>query len=147
MEKYIPLVRLSMIREKKVPYTAEMINKPEKAAELAHRILKGADREYLLVISIDSKCRPLAVEIVSIGTVNATMAEAREVFKHAILVSATAILLAHNHLSGDCTPSEEDRKITERMEKVGRLLGIPVEDHVIVGEGFFSFREEKRLEH
>ena len=105
MEKYVPLVRLSMVREKKVPYTAEMINKPEKAAELAHRILKGADREYLLVISIDSKCRPLAVEIVSIGTVNATMAEAREVFKHAILVSAAAILLAHNHLSGDCTPA------------------------------------------
>ena len=146
MEKYVPLVRLSMIREKKVPYAAETIDRSEKAAELAQRILKGADKEYLLVISIDSKCRPLAVEIVSIGTVNATMAEAREVFKHAILVSAAAILLCHNHLSGDCTPSEEDRKITERMEKAGRLLGIPVEDHVIVGEGFFSFREEKRAQ-
>lgn len=142
MEKYIPLVRMSMIKEKEVPYAREVFNKPEKVAELAKDILHGADREYLLVLSIDSKCRPVAVEIVSIGTVNATLAEPREIFKHAILAGAAGIILAHNHISGDCAPSEEDTALTERIAKAGRLLGIPVEDHVIIGEGFFSFRKD-----
>ena len=110
MEKYIPLVRLSVIKEKEIPYAAGTINNPEKVAEFARNILNGADREHLLVLSIDSKCRPLAIEIVSIGTVNATMAEPRETFKHAVLAGAAGIILAHNHPSGDCTPSEEVRR-------------------------------------
>lgn len=145
MEKYIPLVRMSMIREKKVPYAWEVFNKPEKVAEFAKGILQGADREYLLVLSIDSKCRPVAVEIVSIGTVNATLAEPREIFKHAVLAGAAGIILVHNHVSGDCTPSGDDTALTERIAEAGRLLGIPVEDHVIIGDGYFSFHEEKKL--
>lgn len=145
MEKYVPLVRLSMIKEKEVPYTAEIINEPEKVAELAGTILKDADREYLLVLSVDSKGRPLAVEIVSIGTVNATLAEAREIFKHAILTGAVGIIIVHNHISGDCTPSKEDEEMTRRISEAGKLLGIPVRDHVIIGDGYFSFHEEKKL--
>lgn len=145
MEKYVPLVRLSMIKEKEVPYTAEIINEPEKVAELAGTILKDADREYLLVLSVDSKCRPLAVEIVSIGTVNATLAEAREIFKHAILTGAAGIIIVHNHISGDCTPSKEDEEMTRRISESGKLLSIPVRDHVIIGDGYFSFHEEKKL--
>lgn len=144
MEKYIPLVRISMVKEKEVPYSAETINGPEKAAELAKIILKDVDREYLLVLSVDSKCRPLAVEIVSIGTVNATLAEAREIFKHAILTGAAGIIIAHNHTSGDCTPSEEDEEMTRRISESGKLLGIPVRDHVIIGDGYFSFYEEEK---
>lgn len=142
VEKYIPLVRLSMIKEKKVPYTAGVINNPEKTVEIAKHVLNSADREHLLVISIDSKCSPLAIEIVSIGTVNATMAEPREIFKHAILASAAGIILAHNHPSGDCTPSEEDAVITKRVNEAGKLLGIPLKDHVIIGDGYFSYYED-----
>ena len=101
-----------------------------------------ADREYLLVISVDSKGRPLAIEIVSIGTVNATLAEPREIFKHAILANAAGIILVHNHPSGDCTPSEEDEEMTRRINESGKLLGILVRDHVIIGDGYFSFHEE-----
>ena len=142
MRKYVPLVRISMVKEKKVPYTSEIINGPEKAAKLAETILKDADREYLLVISVDSKGRPLAIEIVSIGTVNATLAEPREIFKHAILANAAGIILVHNHPSGDCTPSEEDEEMTRRINESGKLLGILVRDHVIIGDGYFSFLEE-----
>lgn len=142
MRKYVPLVRISMVKEKKVPYTSEVINGPEKAAKLAETILKDADREYLLVISVDSKGRPLAIEIVSIGTVNATLAEPREIFKHAILANAAGIILVHNHPSGDCIPSEEDEEMTRRISESGKLLGIPVRDHVIIGDGYFSFHEE-----
>lgn len=145
MEKYIPLVRVSMVREKEIPYAVEILNGPEKVAELAETILKNADREYLLVLSVDSKGRPLAVEIVSIGTVNATLAEPREIFKHAILANAAGIILAHNHPSGDCTPSEEDTVMTERVKEAGKLLSIQLKDHVIIGDGYFSFYEEKKL--
>lgn len=145
MRKYVPLVRISMVKEKEVPYAAETINGPEKVAELAGTILKDADREYLLVLSVDSKCRPLAVEIVSIGTVNATLAEAREIFKHAILTGAAGIIIAHNHISGDCTPSEEDEEMTRRISEAGKFLGIPVRDHVIIGDGYFSFYEKSNI--
>lgn len=107
-----------------MPYAAETINGPEKAAKLAETILKDADREYLLVISVDSKGRPLAIEIVSIGTVNATLAEPREIFKHAILAGAVGIIIVHNHISGDCTPSEEDEEMTRRISESGKFLGI-----------------------
>lgn len=146
MRKYMPLVRISMVKEKEVPYAAETINGPGKAAELAKTILKDADREYLLVLSVDSKCRPLAVEIVLIGTVNATLTEAREIFKHTILAGTAGIIIAHNHISGDCTPSEENEEMTRRVSESGELFGIPVRDHVIIGDGYFSFHEEERKE-
>lgn len=135
-----------MVKEKEVPYITGAVNEPEKVAELAETILKGADREYLLVLSVDSKGRPLAMEIVSIGTVNATLAEPREIFKHAILANAAGILLAHNHPSGDCTPSKEDEEMTKRISESGKLLGIPVRDHVIIGDGYFSFYEKGRID-
>lgn len=134
-----------MVKEKEVPYIAGAVNGPEKVAEIAGIILKDADREYLLVLSVDSKCRPLAVEIVSIGTVNAILAEAREIFKHAILTGAAGIIIVHNHISGDCTPSKEDEEMTRRISESGKLLGIPVRDHVIIGDGYFSFYEKSNI--
>ena len=144
-QNYVPLVRLTMVKEKELPYGVKRINEPELVAELAGQILKDADREYLLVISVDARSKPLAVEIVSIGTVNASLAEPREIFKHSILNNAAGIILIHNHPSGDCEPSEADRRITERIEKGGSLLGIEIFDHVIVGDGYYSFRESGEL--
>ena len=84
----------------------------------------------------------MALEIISIGTVNSAMAEPREIFKHAILNNAAGIILVHNHPSGDCKPSVADRQLTERIEKSGEILGIEVYDHVIIGDGYYSFEEE-----
>ncbi len=94
------------------------------------------------MLSVDNRQRPLAMEIVSIGTVDMAPVNPREIFKHAILVSAANIIVIHNHTSGDCTPSLPDVELTERLIKAGEILGIPVADHVIVGDGYFSFREE-----
>lgn len=142
---YVPLVRLSMVKEKELPYTVSTINAPDKVTELAGQILDGADREYLLVISVDNKSHALAIEIVSIGTVNSTLAVPREIFKHAILNNAAGIILVHNHLSGDCEPSDEDRRLTKRVEEAGDILGITVFDHVIIGEEYYSFREKREI--
>lgn len=144
-EKYVPLVRLTMVREKNIPYLSKNVNTPEKAAGLAKEILSGADREYCLVLSMDNRQRPLAVEIISIGTVDMAPVNPREIFKHAILVSAVNIIVIHNHTSGDCTPSLPDVELTKRLTKAREILGIPVADHVIVGDGYFSFAEKDML--
>lgn len=139
---FIPLVKVSMIREKELPYTIKEIDSSGKAAELAGQILKGADREYMLILSISCACKPVAVEIAAIGTLNGLMLQPREVFKHAILSNAAGIIMVHNHPSGRCIASKEDEEVTKRMMKAGEILGIPIEDHIIIGDGYFSFREE-----
>lgn len=144
-ETYIPLVRMMMVKEKNIPYMAENVNTPEKVAELAGKILSGADREYFLVLSVDNQIKPLAIEIVSIGTVDMALVHVREVFKHAILANAAYIITIHNHTSGNCTPSLSDKELTEHLVKAGQFMGIPIADHVIVGDGYFSFREEDML--
>ena len=142
--KYVPLVRLTMVKEKELSYMGRISN-PEHAAEFARQILKEADREYFVVVSLDNKFSPVAVEIAAIGVVNEIPLIPREVFKHAVLANAKAVILFHNHPSGDCSPSEADRMSTRQMEEAGQLLGIPVEDRIIVGDGYFSFRKEGLL--
>ena len=140
----MPLVRLMMVKEKEIPYLSKKIDTPEKAAELAGEILSGADREYCLVLSMNNKEKPLAIEIISIGTVDMAPVNPREVFKHAILANAANIII-HNHISGDCTPSLSDVELTERLIEAGKILGIPVVDHIIVGDGYLSFSEKDML--
>ena len=103
------------------------------------------DREYFFVIHLNTKGKIMYVEIVSIGTLNSTIVHPREIFKTAILNSSHAIILAHNHPSGDPSPSEEDLEITERLVSSGKLLGIEVLDHVIVGGDFWYSEKEKRI--
>ena len=142
---YVPLVKVTMVREKEFPYDAEGISNPGSVAAFAKKILEGVDREYVLVVSVNTANRPTAVEVVSIGTVNAALAEPREIFKHAILANAYGIIMAHNHTSGRCVPSVDDIRITKRIEEAGKLLGISLLDHIIVGDGYFSFLEEGLL--
>lgn len=144
---YVPFVKMAMVKEKEkeVPYEREEIGSPEKVAAFAKKILAGADREYLLVISIDSANKPTAVEIVSVGTINTALAEPREIFKHAILANAHRIIMVHNHTSGRCVPSNEDIRVTKRVEEAGELLGIALQDHIIIGDGYLSFMEEDLL--
>ncbi len=120
-------------------------SKRQKMAAFTRKFLAGADREYLLALSIDNAGKLAAIEVVSIGTVNATLAEPREIFKHAILANAAGIVMVHNHTSGRCVPSEEDMATTKRIEKAGKILGIPLMDHIIVGDGYFSFQTEGLL--
>ena len=146
---YVPLVRLAMIKERELPYrtAGKNVDNPEKVMELAGQILKGADREYFLVLSMNTRNVPQALETVAVGSVNAAGVVPREAFKHAVLANAATVILVHNHPSGNCTPSREDRMMTKRMEEAGQLLGIPVEDHVIIGDGYFSFREQGLLKY
>ena len=105
-----------------------------------------ADKEHFLSIHLTTRHVPSFLEIVSIGTLNASLVHPREVFKRAIGEGSANLILVHNHPSGDPSPSADDIEITSRLVNVGELVGIHVLDHVILaGERYFSFREEGLL--
>lgn len=102
------------------------------------------DQEKFVVACLDTKHRVQCVVVVTIGTLDASLVHPREVFKPAILEGSSAIVLSHNHPSGDTSPSREDHAVTEQLTEAGKLLGITVLDHIIHGDGsdeVFSIRE------
>lgn len=104
-------------------------------------------RESFHVILLDARHRILTQRRISLGTLTSSLVHPREVFRDAIREAAAAIVVVHNHPSGDPSPSAEDREVTRRLRASGELLGIQLLDHVIVAEnGFFSFREEHGAE-
>ncbi len=142
--KRVSIIKTVIVKEATMLYGSRRINTPVLAADLARDLYKNADREMLLIASLDSKCAPLSIEIVSIGNINTCIVSPREVFKHAIVSNATHIIAFHNHVSGVLTPSSEDIAVTKRLVECGNLLGIHLLDHIIIGEGhsYLSIREE-----
>jgi DNA repair protein RadC len=103
--------------------------------------------EQFGIVMLDSKQRLLRIKIVSIGSLDATVVHPREVFREAASASAAAIVLFHNHPSGDPTPSKEDLQLTARMVEAGDIMGIEVVDHLILAEQrYFSLMEAGRLQ-
>ncbi|MEX0934938.1 MAG: DNA repair protein RadC [Candidatus Paceibacterota bacterium] len=106
---------------------------------------RSSRKEHFAVFFLDTRNQEIKREIISIGTLNASLVHPREVFEPAIRVNAASVILAHNHPSGDCTPSNEDKKITKRLVEAGKLLGIEVRDHVITGTREFSSMKQDNL--
>jgi DNA repair protein RadC len=107
--------------------------------------LKDADREYFLTLMLSTKNNITGVNVASVGTLNSSLVHPREVFKAAILANAAAVVLVHNHPSGEATASSEDLEITRRLDEAGKILGIEVLDHVIVGDGCWVSLKEKGI--
>ena len=107
----------------------------------------ACDREHFVVLCLDSKNRITGYHVVSVGSLSASLVHPREVLKAVILSNSAAMILMHNHPSGDPEPSSEDFKVTHKMYKAGQAIGIPVLDHVIVAErGYYSFSEHGQLQ-
>ena len=124
--------------------------KPIKCArdvyDYALPLLSGKDKEHFMILHLDSKNRVIKDEIISIGLLNASLVHPREVFKSAIKESANAIILVHNHPSGDVEPSKVDEDVTNRLNETGKLLKIKIVDHVIIGkDNYYSFKENQKL--
>jgi len=101
------------------------------------------DREHFWRIDLDARNQIIGYEVCSIGTLTASLVHPREVFKGACLANSAGIIIAHNHPSGEVQPSPEDKSTTRRLVAGGKLLGIPVLDHVILTTGsYFSFRDK-----
>jgi DNA repair protein RadC len=97
--------------------------------------LRDQKKEHFIAVFLDSKNRIIADTVVSVGTLNASLVHPREVFKEAIKCSANAVILVHNHPSGDCSPSDEDMQITAQMRAAAELLNLRMLDHLIIGSG------------
>ncbi|GAB7306666.1 RadC family protein [Enterococcus gallinarum] len=103
-------------------------------------------QENLVLLCLDTKNNVTCYSIVHRGTINQSIVHPRDIFQRAILSNATRILLAHNHPSGNPTPSEADNIVTKRIEQAGELMGIPLLDHIIVGyDEYFSYKENSML--
>ncbi|MBE3583289.1 MAG: DNA repair protein RadC [Limnochordaceae bacterium] len=116
---------------------------PADAVRLVGERLRRLDRECFETLLLDTKCRVIGQEVVSIGHLSGAPAHPREVFKPAIVAGAASVILVHNHPSGDPTPSQQDVDLTRRLATAGRLLGVEVTDHVVIGNpGYVSLREQ-----
>jgi DNA repair protein RadC len=143
----IPIYRVTLVREGKMPTYESRIRSSANAYSVLQEYLDGVDREHFVVMLLDQKNCAIGLHTVSIGSLTASIVAPREVFKVEILANCANILLAHNHPSGDCQPSREDRAITQRLKEAGALLGINVLDHLVIGADgrYFSFADENML--
>jgi DNA repair protein RadC len=106
--------------------------------------LQDKKKEHFYALLLDTKNRIISEELISVGILDASIIHPREVFKSAIKASSNSIILVHNHPSGDCTPSNEDKEVTKILENAGDLLGINVLDHIIIGKDkYYSFKENE----
>jgi DNA repair protein RadC len=138
MSYHIPKFTTMLVREGATTTEERYATVPAQAAEIACAIIgPDADRECTVVLFLNTRHRVIGSQMISVGTLNASLVHPRETFKGAILAGAAAIVLAHNHPSGDATPSNDDVALTKRLRTAGEILGIPVLDHVVIGDGTY----------
>lgn len=148
MKKYhakrINIVSLKMVREDSILYANRKISSPNEAVDLLRSLLEDCDREKLIVCCLNSKNEPTDISTVSVGSLNSSIVHPREVFKIAIMSNSASIIVAHNHPSGNVEPSKEDINITKRIKESGKILGIEMIDHIIIGSNnnYKSLKEE-----
>ena len=136
-------VRLCL-KEGAALYSAAPVTDPASARDVMRDVLKEMDREMVCVVNLDNHMKPINYNVVSIGSIDQSLVPIQNVFKSSILANASAIMLLHNHPSGDVSPSAPDFAVTKRIVEAGKLMDIPIMDHVIVGgmDGlYYSFRE------
>ncbi len=123
---------------------SKIINSPKDIFPLLKEKIINFHKEYFMVVSLDNRNKIISIDTVSIGTLNSNLIHPRETFEVAIKSHAAAIIICHNHPSGELKPSEDDLIITQNLVKAGKLLGIEVSDHLIITkDGYFSFKEKK----
>jgi len=127
------------------PQERPQVKSPADAANLLMLEMGLLEQEHLRVMLLDTRNRVLAVHTVYVGNLNTSVVRVGEIFRQAIKANAAALIVVHNHPSGDPTPSPEDVAVTERIVQAGRLLGIEVLDHLIIGQQRFISLKERGL--
>ncbi len=142
--------RLHGVRELAGAYTAartsgRVVHKPEAARDAVGDLLRNADAEHLVAVLLSTSGRVITIETISSGGLSSSIVDPRIVFRRAIAHNAASIVLAHNHPSGNPEPSREDIRITKQLVEAGKVMGIPVQDHVIVAGATFTSLAERGL--
>lgn len=146
----ISIERVKLVRESSHIYSfsSREVSSPDVVADVINEVLdlNHEPQEIVCEIMLNTKNHIVGVMEVTRGTLDSSLVHPREVFRGAILHNAASIILCHNHPSGDSAPSREDMKVTERIKQAGKVLGIDLLDHVIIGNGeYTSIREEGLL--
>lgn len=145
--KRVGIIHLHMVREERSLYGMGRIGNSQAAVEAVRPLIMMSDREMMVVMSLSTKREPLAVEIVAVGSLDGCMMSIGNIFKHSLLSNAASVICFHNHPSGDPTPSPCDYQSTERIREAGKLLGIELVDHIIIGaEAYYSFQDHGEIE-
>ncbi len=121
------------------------VGNPGEVAALYMEEMRHLKKEHFKVLLLNTKNEILSAENISIGNLNSSIVHPREVFRNAVKRGAAAIIVIHNHPSGNPSPSQNDLDITRRLSEAGQLLGIPLLDHLIIGDGAFISLKEKML--
>lgn len=118
---------------------------PQTIAEYYMEDMRHLEKEHLVLVLLDGKCCLIKDLVVTIGTVNASLVNTREIFAEALRYNAVSIVLLHNHPSGDATPSRNDIAVTERIARAGEIMGINLIDHIIIGDNNYTSLKEKEF--
>jgi DNA repair protein RadC len=143
------MIKVKSLEVREIEYSYEQrpkINSMDDVVRVVKPMIADANKEFFIALFLNTKNGVLKQEIISIGSLNANVVHPREIFKTACMISASSIIVAHNHPSGDPTPSREDIEITKKIYEAGKMMGIEVLDHVIIGyDRNYGFKESGQL--
>ncbi|MFD0050319.1 RadC family protein [Actinomycetes bacterium NPDC127524] len=141
--KRVDIVSIKLVKESSLLYKGRTIRSPQEGFDLAKQYLGDVDREHFIIVCLDTKNTPTCINTAHIGSLNASIVSIREVFKTAIVSNSASIIAFHNHPSGNPEPSREDKEVTQRLVEAGKIIGIDVLDHIILGDDSFVSLKEK----
>lgn len=142
MNNYLDIVGIKLVKERKI-ISDKRIDTPQMAVEVVANELKWLDREMVLVLNFNTKQEIINAHIVSVGGIDSAFIDVKNIFKSALLSNASALMLIHNHPSGDCEPSKEDLIVTEKIKEACSLMTIKFLDHIVVGKDrYYSIESE-----
>lgn len=141
--KRIQLVDVVLERRGSQLFSGRRVRSPEDAANIIRDFIGDSDREKFVVLGLSTKNEPQLLQVVHTGSINASIVHPREVMKALILSNCTSCVISHNHPSNDVTPSPEDIDMTNRLVESGKILGIDILDHLVLGSDKFLSLKEK----
>jgi DNA repair protein RadC len=148
MPRFVSAYRISLVRDERVRFRAQSLDNPSDARRCLQEMIRDmgqADREQFCVLMLNAKNVIIGMNIVSTGGLSSAPVCPKEVLKPAILSNAAALILGHNHPSGDLTPSNADKAITKIIVQAAHIIGITIHEHLIIsmdGDGYYSFAEQ-----
>jgi len=146
--KFISVYRVSLVRDAHIKFEQTRLSNSSEAQRIIQNLINAQgqpDREQFCVLLLDAKNKTIGLNIVSTGSLSSASVHPREVLKPAILANASAMILAHNHPSGELMPSAEDKAITKRIIQASSIIGITVHEHLIISmdeDRYFSFADQ-----
>ncbi len=143
------MIIVKSLEVREIEYTYDerpKINSMDDVVRIVKPMIADQNKEFFMALYLNTKNGVLKQEVISIGSLNANIVHPREIFKTACMISASSIIVAHNHPSGDPLPSREDIEITKKLHEAGKMMGIELLDHVIIGyDRYYGFKESGQL--